>query len=422
MPQGASTYTDTLKFASTPTTATTLVLTGVGVNLPRTTTTITSITPTAPTYGQPITIVATVALVVPGIPTPTGTVTFAVDGVNQVPSPLNGTTATLVIPALGGGTHSISATYNGSATYAGSATTTASSVTVAKAATTDTLVISVPYSNLTSQNPGANVLFTATIAPQLAAVPTGMVTFSSGGVTLAMVPVVGGVGTLNTTTLTPGNYSVVATYSGDGNYAGSVSTPAQPLIISNPTTITTTSSSTIVGGGGPVTLTLYSISGYANTADLSCTGLPAYAVCSFNPPYVQITPDIPATVQLSVLINQPPVIAVPGAFGALPNMRGFGRYGLLVLLLFLLPVVVGCVRLQRASRGMPSRMLSVAFLLLMLGGCTAVFSGCGGTSTQSYTTPKGTSTINVLVTLSTQPHPTPNPPAAQTIPFTLIVN
>jgi predicted component of type VI protein secretion system len=92
------------------------------------------------------------------------------------------------------------------------------------------------------------------------------------------------------------------------------------------------------------------------------------------------------------------------------------------MLLFLLPVVVGCVRLQRASRGMPSRMLSVAFLLLMLGGCTAVFSGCGGSSTQSYLTPKGSSTINVLVTLSTQPNPTPNPPAAQTIPFTLIVN
>jgi sugar lactone lactonase YvrE len=424
-PQGAAIYTDTLTFAGTPTTASTLVLTGVGVNLPRTTTTITSITPASPTYGQAITIVATVALVVTGTPTPTGTVTFAIDGVNQVPTPLNGTTATLVIPqsaALGGGTHSISATYNGSATYAGSATPTVSTVTVAQAVTTDTLVITGVYNNLTSQLPGTNVTFTATIAPQLSAVPTGTVTFSSNGATLATVPVVGGVGTLNTASLAPGSYNVVATYSGDANYVGSASTPAQPLIISNPTTVTTTSSNSIVGGGGPVTLTLYSVSGYANTADLSCTGLPAYAVCSFNPPYVQIQPGIPQTVQLSVLINQPPVIAVPGALGALPNVRGFGRYGWLAMLLFLLPVVVGCVRLQRASCGMPSRMLSVAFLLLMLGGCTAVFSGCGGSSTQSYLTPKGSSTINVLVTLSTQPNPTPNPPAAQTIPFTLIVN
>jgi sugar lactone lactonase YvrE len=422
-PQGAATYTDTLKFAGTPTTASTLVLSGVGVNLPRTTTTITSITPPSPTYGQAITIVATVALVVPGTPTPTGTVTFAIDGVNQVPTPLNGATATLVLPALGGGTHTISATYNGSATYAGSATTTVSSVMVAKAGTTDTLVITGVYSNLTSQVPGTNVTFTATIAPQLSAVPTGTVTFSSNGVTLATVPVVGGVGTLNTTSLAPGNYNVVATYSGDANYFASASAPAQPLIISNPTTVTTTSSNTITGGGPAVTLTLYSISGYANTADLSCTGLPAYAVCSFNPPYVAISPGKPQVVQLSVLINQPPVIAVPGALGALPNGRGFGRYGWLVMLLFLLPVVVGCVRLQRAGRGLPNRLLSVAFLLLMLGGCTAVFSGCGnGNSTQSYLTPKGQSTMNVLVTLSTQPNPTPNPPAAQTIPFTLIVN
>jgi hypothetical protein len=248
------------------------------------------------------------------------------------------------------------------------------------------------------------------------------VTDSSGGVTLATVPVVGGTGTLNTATLTPGNYNIVATYSGDGNYLGSSSTPAQPLIISNPTTVTTTSSNTIIGGGS-VTLTLYSVSGYNNTADLSCTGLPAYAVCSFNPPYLQIQPDMPQTVQLTVLINQPPLIAVPGSLGALPNMRGFGRYGWLGMLLFLLPVVVGCVRLQRAGRGLPGRLLSVAFLLLMLGGCTAVFSGCGNSNgTQSYLTPKGTSTIHVLVTLSTQPNPTPNPPAAQTIPFTLIVN
>ena len=78
---------------------------------------------------------ATVAPVPPATGTPTGTVTFTVDGVPQVPVALVGGQATLTTSALAGGTHTVSAHYNGSAAFAPS--------------TSDTLTVTVPPTGTT---------------------------------------------------------------------------------------------------------------------------------------------------------------------------------------------------------------------------------------------------------------------------------
>jgi len=71
------------------------------------------------TVGQPVTFVATVA---PGGPTgtPTGTVTFSVDGTHELPVSLrlvNGSDqAVFTISSLTAGSHTITATYNGDPT------------------------------------------------------------------------------------------------------------------------------------------------------------------------------------------------------------------------------------------------------------------------------------------------------------------
>src|SRR5207245_3096191 len=50
--------------------------------------------------GQPVTFVATVGAVAPGAGTPTGTVTFAIDGVSQPTAPLNNGQATFTTSTL----------------------------------------------------------------------------------------------------------------------------------------------------------------------------------------------------------------------------------------------------------------------------------------------------------------------------------
>jgi Bacterial Ig-like domain (group 3)/Immunoglobulin I-set domain len=101
----------------------------------------------------------------------------------------------------------------------GSATTTAATLTVSKAATSTTLQSSV--------NPSAvnqSVTFTAHVT-STAGTPTGTVTFtdaSNGNAILAAnVALVGGAASVTTSALTQGSHTIVATYSGDANFATS---------------------------------------------------------------------------------------------------------------------------------------------------------------------------------------------------------
>ena len=69
-------------------------------------------------FGQTLTISATVTTVPPGSGTPTGTVTFTVDGVEQPPVDLVDGVATLRLTGLSIGTHTITASYSGDGTHA----------------------------------------------------------------------------------------------------------------------------------------------------------------------------------------------------------------------------------------------------------------------------------------------------------------
>jgi len=82
-------------------------------------------TPSTSTFGQFVTFSTTVApqVSLPGAPTPTGTVTYTVDGVALAPTTVSGGKAMLKTQELGVGTHTITASYSGDANYAPSTTT-----------------------------------------------------------------------------------------------------------------------------------------------------------------------------------------------------------------------------------------------------------------------------------------------------------
>ena len=169
-------------------------------------------------FGQSVTFTATVS---GGSGTPTGTVTFS-DGIGNPigTGTLNpGGIATFTTNALAVGTHNIIADYSGDPTYATSSGTTGQTVDQDPTAT----------AVASSANPsvfGQPVTFTATVSSTSpgSGTPTGTVTFFIDATVFA-VPVNGsGQATLTTSSLTVGSHTVVATYSGDGNFIPSSAT------------------------------------------------------------------------------------------------------------------------------------------------------------------------------------------------------
>src|SRR5262249_13308798 len=112
--------------------------------------------------GQPVTFTAAVSTT-SGLPAPTGTVTFFIDGVQQVPDAnLSGGKATLQVSTLGVSAtpHTVSATYNSDGNYTTASGSLTGGQTVNQAATKTQLVSSA--ANNTSLV-GQAVTFTATV-------------------------------------------------------------------------------------------------------------------------------------------------------------------------------------------------------------------------------------------------------------------
>ena len=145
------------------------------------------------------------------------------DGANLIGSaPLTGGTgqATFTTSVLAVGEHSITASFPGDASYAQA--TSAGLTQVVNTAQPATSVMAAPNPAIA----GGAITLTATIKPaQGVSVATGTVTFTSGTTTLGSAALsAAGAATLNTS-LTVGNYSIVAAYSGDINDVASASNP-----------------------------------------------------------------------------------------------------------------------------------------------------------------------------------------------------
>jgi hypothetical protein len=144
----------------------------------------------------------------------TGTVLFYDGGSLLGPGTISGGVATYTLPSLGGGTHSITASYAGDSNYL-SALSAALSQVVTKSPVTITVTSSVNPSNF-----GQSVTFTFTVTGVAGlATPTGSIAFTDGG-TLIASPVLNplGVAAYTTVTLSGGSHSLAAVYGGDANY------------------------------------------------------------------------------------------------------------------------------------------------------------------------------------------------------------
>jgi sugar lactone lactonase YvrE len=194
-----------ITFSSTAANRPTLTLTGTGVSPSPTKTTLALVTSVqgAPFYGEAISFTATVAPS-SGTGTPTGVVSFVVDGVQFGLLPVVKGVATLQLNSgLTGGVHTVYAVYKGDSSNNGSSSVILP-VTITRAPTTSVIVITkIPYNNpysLRHSNSGScnvtdttgnvnsfpaipndGIGFTATVSSPGIGVPSGTLTFYSDG-------------------------------------------------------------------------------------------------------------------------------------------------------------------------------------------------------------------------------------------------
>jgi hypothetical protein len=171
------------------------------------------------TFGQPVTLTATVKAVAPGAGTPTGTVKFY-EGTTLLGSHgLTSGVAAFVTTKLTTGTDSITAEYVGDGDYVTS--TSAALSHVVDKSSSKTIVTS----SLNPSTSGATVTFTATLVALSpgAGTPTGTVTFMDGTTELGTGTLSSKKATFTTTTLAEGTHSITAVYGGDSNFTTSTS-------------------------------------------------------------------------------------------------------------------------------------------------------------------------------------------------------
>jgi large repetitive protein len=216
--------------------------------------------------GQPVTFTATV--ICTGF-TPTGSVTFAIDGAPGTPVALSGGTATFTTSSLSAGSHMVTASYTGDTNCAAS-TSTPLTQTVNQAGPGMTLT-----SSPSPSTPGQPVSFTAT-PPCLGALPTGSIMFFDGGSLIATMPLnskaTPPMVAFTTSSLAPGSHSITATYSGGGGCAAATSNTLTQIVGAAGYSLMLTSSRNPSMPGQPVTF----------TATPSCPGFSPTGIMTFT--------------------------------------------------------------------------------------------------------------------------------------------
>ncbi len=184
-----------------------------------TTTLITSGTPSV--FGQAVTFTATVAAQAPGSGTPSGTVTFFVNGASVATTALNGSgQATYLTSTLPVATHTITATYAGSSNF-NSSTSGTLNQTVNPANTNTFITSAVPSQPTLGQT--LTVSYSVSVVPPGAGSPAGNVTVSAGSDTCTATVAAGGCTLTFRDPPGTGTRTLTAVYAGNGNFNGSTS-------------------------------------------------------------------------------------------------------------------------------------------------------------------------------------------------------
>ncbi len=317
-----------------------------------------------------------------GAPTPTGTVAITVDGITAS-YPLTNGTATAPAKVYTNGPHAITAVYSGDTNFDSQTATT-------------TLYVQVQSSSILSEaapsvfllNPA---VFTATANGASDAVPSGTYTFSEGTTVLGTAALVNGSATLPISTLSFGQHTITAAYSGDNYYGPSTSSSVVENVMDYTLTLASGSTTIPHSGKATFTFTLTPLGGTAMPAAIAMNiiNLRPGSTLTFSPASVAAgsgTVTVTATIQTAAGPSVPP---------DLTNISRLRTGGKLLLALLVVPVTL------RSRRRMRQALLLLLAAATLIGG----ISGCGtGWKTLTYgmtlTTSSGALTHNSDLTLT----------------------
>jgi Pro-kumamolisin, activation domain/Bacterial Ig-like domain (group 3) len=321
------------------------------------------------TQGAAIILTATVASGDASNPTtPMGTVQFLLDNVALGTTvPLNAGTATysLDTTTVREG-HTVQAAYSGDATFAGSRNAFAITVTPTGASTPSTItLIGTPQAGVQ----GTLFTFTATVASgssSNATTPTGSVQISNGngnGGCIAVLLYRGMAACTFDSTYDifgSGPYTMLGTYSGDSNFAGSQTSfvfdilpPVPDFTLTLPTTTATAQS----GSSATIPMTIASLNGFTGNVQFSIN----FANAVFTPNPVAISPSATWTTSLALHAYTQTAASRPASTPRFPVGSGIALAGILMLVL-------------------PKRRRLAGLLVAIISTGILVASGCGGST------------------------------------------
>jgi subtilase family serine protease len=253
---------------------------------------------TTPLGGSSLQVVATLSITGTSTATPTGTVTFTMDGTTQGTATLaGGTTATTSITVPASGSHTLQASYGGDSNFLAS---TSPSVNIIVAKTPTTTVVS-PAT--TTPTVGTPLVVNATITPSTAGStqPTGNVTFTVDGVSAGVESVVAGspsTASVTISTLTSGTHVLVASYSGDTDYAASVSASVTITVGKSPSTTVVTPATLTPTAGSSLVVAAAVTS--ASTSSVNPTGTVTFLLDGVIQGTGTVTSGSPSTASFTI--------------------------------------------------------------------------------------------------------------------------
>lgn len=241
-----------------------------------------TVAPEPSNYDQPITLDAN--FVPSSFTSLSGMVTFAMDGTSFGSASIAANKASISLSTpVPAGAHSFTATWPGNSIY--SAVTLSTTHQVEKISSAVTL-----SSSLNPAPLGGSVTFTATIQSAAPAGESGdSITFYDGQTKLgAAVSISAGqMATFTTSSLSLGSHSITAVYSGTSNILGSTSSPLTetiPYFVGDFSIQATPTAATVVAGqSAAFQLAIVPSGGFSAPITFSCSGLPAFAACTFSP-------------------------------------------------------------------------------------------------------------------------------------------
>lgn len=243
------------------------------------TTTEVAAVPNPSTFGETVVFTATVEPVAPGAGTPSGSVSFVIDGGTPVVVPMSAGVAVYESDAFAAGNHTVVANYGGDAGFLPSTDTLDGGQDVGQAGSTTSVA--------SSANPSAfgdDVTITVTVDPNAPSTttPTGDVDLVVDGATVDTETLSGGEATFTLAGLAVGTHTVTAIYGGDADHAASQGDLDPDQVVSagaSTTTLTSSAASTTYGEAVTFTATVDAVAPAPGTP----TGTVAFVIDGGTP-------------------------------------------------------------------------------------------------------------------------------------------